>query len=103
MDKQNVYISEGDISKITTNARKELSTLTGLEPSNVVGVNKDGEEWVVTLEMIEKKSIPDSMDILGAYEVRLNTEGELVNFIRLSLRKRGDITYSLIDIPVNSY
>lgn len=92
MDEQNVYILEGGISKITTNARKELSTLTGLEPSSVVGVNKDSEVWIVTLEMIEKKSIPDSMDILGVYEVQLNTDGELLNFIRISLRKRGDIT-----------
>lgn len=92
MDEQNVYILEGGISKMTANARKELSTLTGLEPSSVVGVNKDGEEWIVTLEMIEKKSIPDSMDILGTYEVRLNNERELLNFIRISLRRRGDTT-----------
>lgn len=80
------------VSNIANQAKKQLSELTKLEPSTVSGMTKEGEEWLVTLEMVEKKSIPDSMDVLGVYEVRLNNEGELLNFNRISLRKRGDTT-----------
>lgn len=80
------------VSNIANQAKKQLSELTKLEPSTVSGMTKEGEEWLVTLEMVEKKSIPDSMDVLGVYEVRLNNDGELLNFNRISLRKRGDTT-----------
>lgn len=80
------------VSNIANQAKKQLSELTKLEPSTVSGMTKEGEEWIVTLEMVEKKSIPDSMDVLGVYEVRLNNDGELLNFNRVSLRKRGDTT-----------
>lgn len=80
------------VSSITNHAREELSALTGLAPSTVLGIVKEGEDWLVTLEMVEKKSIPDAMDVLGTYEVRLNADGELLTFNRISLRKRGDTT-----------
>lgn len=80
------------VSFVANQAKEELSTLTGLQPSTVLGIVKEGEEWIVTMEMVEKKSIPDAMDVLGTYEVRLNSDGELLNFNRISLRKRGDTT-----------
>lgn len=75
---------------ITRKAKEELAALTGLEPSTVLGAEKDGENWRVTVELIEKRSIPDSMDLLGHYEVHVDTDGQILNFTRLSLRKRGD-------------
>lgn len=85
-------MTEKGVSFVAKQAKEELSTVTGLQPSTVLGIVKEGEEWIVTVEMVEKKSIPDSMDVLGTYEVRLNNDGELLNFNRLSLRKRGDTT-----------
>lgn len=85
-------MAEKGVSFIAKQAREELSALTNLAPSTVLGIVKEGEEWIVTMEMVEKKSIPDSMDVLGTYEVRLNSDGELLNFNRISLRKRGDTT-----------
>ncbi len=78
------------VSFIASQAKKELKELTNLEPSTIMGATREGDEWMVTMEMIEKKSIPDAMDILGIYEVRLNDKGQILNFTRISLRKRGD-------------
>jgi hypothetical protein len=84
--------SEKMVPFIVNQAKKELTALTKLELSTVMGITKEGEEWLVTLEMVEKKSIPDAMDILGRYEVRLDNGGQMLNFNRVSLRKRGDVT-----------
>lgn len=84
--------TEKGVSYIANQAKEELSALTGLEPSTVMGIEKDGGDWKVTLEMVEKRAIPDAMDVLGTYEVRLDDDGQLLNFIRISLRKRGDTT-----------
>jgi len=38
--------------------------------------------------MLEKKSIPDQMDILAIYEALLDDEGNLLGFERKSMRTR---------------
>jgi len=71
-------------------ARKELSKLTGLATSSTVRVSKDEKGWNISIEMVEKRSIPDQMDILALYEVLLDEDGNLLNFERKSMRRRMD-------------
>jgi hypothetical protein len=68
----------------------EFPPLIHLQSSGVVGVSRTEDGWVVTIEMLEKRSIPDSMDVLGCYEVKLNNDGNIQDFTRVRLRKRGD-------------
>jgi hypothetical protein len=68
----------------------KMSELTKMEPSGIKGVAKEKEGWKVTIEMVEKKSIPDGMDILGLYEVWVDEKGEILGFERKKLRKRMD-------------
>jgi len=42
------------------------------------------------MEVIEKHSLPDGMDILAAYETKLDPDGNMLEFKRLKLRKRID-------------
>ena len=71
-------------------AKRILHELTGLEISSVVRAEKEDDGWVVRLEVVEKHSIPDSMDILALYETRLDAEGNMREFKRISMRKRID-------------
>ncbi|NQT48283.1 MAG: gas vesicle protein [Chloroflexi bacterium] len=82
---------------LTTNqaidqAKKQLSDLVERKPSSVVAVSRDEEGWHVSLEMLEKKSIPDRMDLLARYDVLLDDEGNVMKFNRGDLRTRGDAT-----------
>jgi len=77
-------------SEVGELALKELTKLTKLEPSGVKGASKDEEGWHVTVEMIEKKSIPDGMDLLALYEATLDDEGNVLKFERGRIRKRGE-------------
>lgn len=69
-------------------ARKGLSKLTGLKASSIVGVTKIENGWHIFIEMVEKQSIPDQMDILATYEVLLDENGNLLDFERKSMRRR---------------
>lgn len=71
-------------------AQEEFASLTKLPVNAVIGLAKREEIWVVSLETVERKAIPDTMDILGLYEVRLDGEGNLLEFERKRLRKRGE-------------
>jgi len=80
-----------DIHQLIESAREELSRVTGLELSTTLGASKDERGWRISMEMIEKHSIPDQMDILATYDVILDDDGKLVEFNRRKLRKRIDI------------
>lgn len=77
-----------DIGTLVDLAREKLSKLTGLKASSTVGATKDEKGWHISVEMIEKQSIPDQMDILATYEALLDGEGNLLSFERKSMRKR---------------
>jgi hypothetical protein len=78
------------MSQIVKNARSELNALTGLEVSSTIEVVREDDEWRVSLEVVEKHSIPEGMDILAAYETRLDGEGNMLEFRRTGLRRRID-------------
>ena len=79
-----------DIHQLLETAREELSKVTGLELSTTLGASKDERGWRISMEMIEKHSIPDQMDILATYDVILDDNGNIVEFNRMGLRKRVD-------------
>lgn len=78
------------MAQIVNNARSELNALTGLDVSSTIEVAKEEEGWRVVLEVIEKHSIPEGMDILAAYETRLDGEGNMLDFRRTGMRRRID-------------
>ena len=78
------------VQQIIEKAREELSKVTGLELSTTIGAAKEEKGWKVTIEMVEKHSLPDQMDILATYEVILDNNGNVIEFNRTGLRKRVD-------------
>jgi hypothetical protein len=59
--------------------------------SGVTGVTRTNDGWRVMVEIVERAAIPDTMDLLGLYEVVLNAEGDLVSYERTSVRRRCDV------------
>jgi len=79
-----------NIPDLIEKAREELSKVTGLELSTTLGAVKEEKGWKITMEMIEKHSIPDQMDIMAVYETILDDDGNMIEFNRKRLRKRVD-------------
>ena len=77
-----------DAGALIEQAREQLSKLTGLKLSSTVGAVKDEKGWHISIEMLEKQSIPDQMDILAVYEALFDEEANLLGFERKSMRKR---------------
>ncbi|HCU22328.1 MAG TPA: hypothetical protein DF698_05470 [Candidatus Atribacteria bacterium] len=71
-------------------AREDLSLLAQLSVERVVGVSRMDGQWVVSVEGLERKSIPETMDVLGRYDVFLDENGGLISFERKNLRYRGN-------------
>ena len=80
--------------ELIESAKKQLADLTGFASPAGIGLKKEKEGWIVTCEIVEKKSIPEGMDILGTYEVHLDAKGDLISYERKELRKRMDTEIS---------
>ena len=79
-----------DMGEVIEKARSELSKLTALEISSTLGAARDADGWAVSMEVIEKHSLPDGMDVLATYETKLDPDGNMLEFNRVRMRKRID-------------
>ncbi len=77
-------------SGVAKKAREEFVSLGRTPADGVTSLTKTEEGWTVLLEALERKAIPDTMDVLGLYELRLDDGGNLVGLDRKKLRKRGE-------------
>lgn len=73
-------------------AEEQLNKLIDRKTSCALGVSKDEEGWHVSLEMLERKAIPEHMDLLAQYDVLLDEDGNIVKFERGDIRHRSDTT-----------
>ena len=63
--------------------RQELPQLLGKPIEAVLGLERnDDEGWNVMVSIVELERIPHSTDILGAYAVTLDGDGELIGWRR---------------------
>jgi len=77
-------------NEIVVRAREEFISLGKKPADGITGLSKTEEGWSILLESLERKAIPDTMDVLGLYEIRLDNEGNLLALDRKKLRKRGE-------------
>jgi hypothetical protein len=77
-------------NEVIEKAQQEFVRLGKKPADGVTGLSKTEEGWAVLLEALERKAIPDTMDVLGLYELHLDNEGNLLGLERKKLRKRGD-------------
>jgi len=77
------------------NAIEQLTLLLHLDISSVVSARKTEDGWQLTIELIERKAVPDTQDLLGTYEVSLDSYGELTSYERTDIRRRMDLVESV--------
>ena len=78
------------IEKITDLALAIAKKYISKEPETIIGVEQKEGEWNVTVEALERKSVPDTQDLLGRYEIKLKKNGELIGWKQTMIRKRSD-------------
>lgn len=78
------------VERIVNQSVAIAKNLIRKEPETVISVEEVEGEWRVTVEALERKAVPDSQDLLGRYEIRLNKNGELIGWTQKILRKRCD-------------
>ena len=78
-----------EVGRVVDAARSQLSALLGKEPEGVSSLERMGEGWLVTLEVVEVTRIPSSTDVLASYEIILDDDRRLVRYGRGRRYYRG--------------
>lgn len=80
-----------DIIEVAEKALTVIESLLNKTAEGIINVTKEGEEWKVLAEMLERKAVPDTQDILSIYELKLSGDLELTGYKRIGLRRRDDL------------
>jgi hypothetical protein len=72
-------------------AQTTVQELTGFEPEAVSGLEWDGEQWQITVDVLELSRIPNTSDVIGTYQVQLDETGTLRGYKRTGRYSRGQI------------
>jgi Gas vesicle synthesis protein GvpO/Histone H1-like nucleoprotein HC2 len=76
--------------RLAHRAAEQLVELTQKPFEGVVGLERVDDGWTVQVEVLELRRVPETTDVIGMYEVRLDTSGQLVGYKRLHRYVRGE-------------
>jgi hypothetical protein len=72
-------------------AKEQLHELTGRPVDGVLGLQPHDGGWVVTVELLELRRVPDTTDVLGSYAVLMDERGELREYTRTRRYHRSQV------------
>jgi hypothetical protein len=80
-----------DAQAVVQEARRQLQDVLGVEPEAVSGFERSENGWVVTVEVVEVRRVPDSTDVLSSYEVTLDDDRNLVGISQKRRYRRSQV------------
>ncbi|MFH8337353.1 gas vesicle protein [Streptomyces sp. AM6-12] len=75
--------------EVLRQARAQLAELTGLVPESVSSFEQTENGWSLEVEVLELERVPDTMSLMGAYQVELDQDGQLTGYRRVRRYERG--------------
>ncbi|MEB3369197.1 gas vesicle protein GvpO [Saccharopolyspora mangrovi] len=66
-----------------------VTALTGRDPEGVTSLEPTDDGWLVGVEVVESRRVPDSTDVMAVYEAAVDHGGRLVSYRRVDRYARG--------------
>lgn len=79
------------IRKLGEHALAEVSELVGCPAEGVIGVSRNDDGWVVTIEVLEVGRVPETTDVLGSYDVHMDNDGNVTGYHRVRRYLRSSV------------
>jgi len=80
----------GGILHISKRAIEAFESVLKRKAESVVSMSKEAEGWKAVVEVLERRAVPDTQDLLARYELMLNEEGDLFGYKQVLIRRRQD-------------
>ncbi|WP_346081885.1 gas vesicle protein [Actinocorallia cavernae] len=92
MGEESIHEPEGrrpPLMEVLRQARGQLAELTGLEAESVSSFEQTEDGWSLEVEVLELSRVPDTMSLMGSYQVELDRDGQLTGYRRVRRYERG--------------
>lgn len=73
-----------------THIRDHAPDLINCPLDSIIEVERNEDGGRAVAEFVERRSVPDTQDIIGQYEILLDTSGQIHSYRRLNRYRRGD-------------
>lgn len=78
-----------DPGAVARRAAEMLQSLISQRVEGVSAVRRTDDGWCVEVDVLELARIPDTTSLLATYDVKLDDEGELLEYYRTHRYRRG--------------
>ncbi len=82
-DDESVALSRARAKDVSRAALVEVAHLTGKDAEKVVALRRDGDEWVLDVEVVDLRRVPDTTDFMATYRVHLDDAGNVLRMQRV--------------------
>jgi len=69
----------------------QIKKLIRKEPESISFLEKTQDGWTVNCDVLEKKSVPETYDLLKILEFKLDKNANVISFKQLRKVRRGDL------------
>jgi len=76
-------------SQVAAAAAEQFAELSSRTVEGVTGLHRTDDGWVVELDVLELRRVPETTDVLATYEVTVDSSGELEGYRRAHRYVRG--------------
>lgn len=80
-----------DIMEFQKKALPQIKEMLKKEPESISNIEKTNEGWKIQCEILEKKSVPETFDLLKVFEFKLDNNAKVIGFTQLRKIRRGDL------------
>ena len=80
-----------NVTEVQKKVLPEIKEVLKKEPETISSIEKTKEGWTIQCDVLEKKSIPETYDLLKIFEFRLDGNGKITGFKQLKKIRRGDV------------
>jgi len=76
--------------KIMDETRYIVSQYMKKEFDSLISLEKVDKNWIAIVEVLERKFVPSTQDLLSRYEIKFDQNGIVENWKQTIVRKRSD-------------
>lgn len=81
-----------NITEIRKKITPIIKDLLEKEPEAISSIEKTKEGWIIQCEVLEKKSVPETYDLLKVFEFKLDSNAKIKGFKQIKKIRRGDLS-----------
>ena len=69
-------------AQLARSAVEQLTEISGVEAESISGLERSEDGWLVRVEVVEVRRIPDATSVMASYQVEVDDDGVLQSYRR---------------------